>query len=95
METFSDDDKKQLLRFSTGTDRVPVGGLESLGFVIAKQVRIYKITLLTVLEGADSDRLPTSHTCFNVLLLPQYSNKEKLDELLRKAIVHAEGFGML
>ncbi|XP_032661481.1 ubiquitin-protein ligase E3A isoform X3 [Chelonoidis abingdonii] len=40
-------------------------------------------------------RLPTSHTCFNVLLLPEYSNKEKLKERLLKAITYAKGFGML
>lgn len=40
-------------------------------------------------------RLPTSHTCFNVLLLPEYSTKEKLRERLLKAITYAKGFGML
>ncbi|KAM9301390.1 ubiquitin-protein ligase E3A isoform 2-T6 [Morus bassanus] len=40
-------------------------------------------------------RLPTSHTCFNVLLLPEYSSKEKLKERLLKAITYAKGFGML
>lgn len=40
-------------------------------------------------------RLPTSHTCFNVLLLPEYSSKEKLRERLLKAITYAKGFGML
>lgn len=40
-------------------------------------------------------RLPTSHTCFNVLLLPEYSTIEKLRERLLKAITYAKGFGML
>lgn len=40
-------------------------------------------------------RLPTSHTCFNVLLLPEYNSKEKLRERLLKAITYAKGFGML
>ena len=40
-------------------------------------------------------RLPTSHTCFNVLLLPDYSSKEKLQECLLKAINNCKGFGML
>lgn len=42
-----------------------------------------------------SFRLPTSHTCFNALLLPEYSSKEKLRERLLKAITYAKGFGML
>jgi len=40
-------------------------------------------------------RLPTSHTCFNVLLLPDYSSKDKLRERLLKAITNSKGFGML
>ncbi|XP_038055460.1 ubiquitin-protein ligase E3A-like [Patiria miniata] len=76
------DQKKKLLMFTTGSDRVPVGGLAKLRLIIAK-------------NGPDSDRLPTSHTCFNVLLLPEYSSKEKLEERLLKAITHAKGFGML
>lgn len=45
--------------------------------------------------NALSFRLPTSHTCFNALLLPEYSSKEKLRERLLKAITYAKGFGML
>jgi hypothetical protein len=45
--------------------------------------------------GGDSDRLPTAHTCFNHLLLPAYTSKEKLQERLRTALEHAEGFGLL
>ncbi|XP_023379652.1 ubiquitin-protein ligase E3A [Pteropus vampyrus] len=59
-----------------------VGGLGKLKMIIAK-------------NGPDTERLPTSHTCFNVLLLPEYSSKEKLKERLLKAITYAKGFGML
>ncbi|XP_052902298.1 ubiquitin-protein ligase E3A [Anopheles moucheti] len=74
--------KRKLLQFTTGSDRVPVGGLSRLKLVIAR-------------NGPDSDRLPTSHTCFNVLLLPEYESKEKLEERLLKAINYSKGFGML
>ena len=40
-------------------------------------------------------RLPTAHTCFNVLLLPEYESKEKLNDRLMKAINYSKGFGML
>lgn len=40
-------------------------------------------------------RLPMAHTCYNVLLLPEYNNKEKLKERLMKAIDYSKGFGML
>ncbi|EDV97126.1 ubiquitin-protein ligase E3A [Drosophila grimshawi] len=74
--------KRKLLEFTTGSDRVPVGGLKCLRLMITR-------------HGPDSDRLPTSHTCFNVLLLPEYSSKEKLEERLLKAINYSKGFGML
>ncbi|XP_064481318.1 ubiquitin-protein ligase E3A-like [Ornithodoros turicata] len=78
---FSIEQKRKLLQFATGSDRVPVGGLSKLRLVIAR-------------HGPDSDRLPTAHTCFNVLLLPEYSSKEKLQERLLKAICYSKGFGM-
>ncbi len=74
--------KKKLLFFSTGSDRAPVEGLKALGLVIAR-------------HGGDSDRLPSAHTCFNHLLLPEYSSKNKLRDRLLAAIDNAEGFGML
>ncbi|XP_067949124.1 ubiquitin-protein ligase E3A-like [Watersipora subatra] len=82
VHNMSVEDQKRLLQFVSGSDRVPVGGLAKLKLVIAK-------------NGPDSDRLPTSHTCFNVLLLPDYNNLEKLKERLLLAITHAKGFGML
>ncbi|KAJ1656434.1 hypothetical protein IWQ61_003991 [Dispira simplex] len=79
---FTDEQKKRLLFFTTGSDRVPIGGLGKLQFVIAK-------------NGVNSDRLPTSHTCFNVLLLCEYNSKEKLRNRLLTALGNAEGFGMI
>ncbi|KAM4738835.1 ubiquitin-protein ligase E3A [Anableps anableps] len=82
IHSFGEEQKRLFLQFTTGTDRAPVGGLGKLKMIIAK-------------NGSDSDRLPTSHTCFNALLLPEYSSKEKLKERLLKAITYAKGFGML
>ncbi len=62
--------------------RSPIKGLGSLTFVISR-------------NGPDSDRLPTAHTCFNHLLLPEYSDKEKLKRCLYTAISNAEGFGLM
>nr|UUF95670.1 ubiquitin E3 ligase [Laodelphax striatellus] len=76
------DSQRKLLQFATGSDRVPVGGLSKLKLIIAK-------------NGPDSDRLPTAHTCFNVLLLPEYDSKDKLYDRLLKAINYSKGFGML
>jgi hypothetical protein len=40
-------------------------------------------------------RLPTSHTCYNHLLLPDYGSREKMEDKLRKAILQSEGFGLM
>ena len=43
----------------------------------------------------DDNHLPVTHTCFNVLDLPEeYSSEEKLKEKLLQAIEHTEGFAL-
>lgn len=62
--------------------RAPVGGLQELQLLIQK-------------AGPDSDRLPTAHTCFNALLMPDYSSDAKLERLLVTAIEEgSQGFGL-
>ena len=74
--------KKAFLRFVTGSDRAPLGGLGKLRIVVQR-------------EGPDSDRLPTTHTCFNMLVMPEYTSRGKLADRLGLAIKHAgEGFGL-
>jgi len=76
------EEKRSLLQFCTGCDRAPVGGLGRLPFILSR-------------AGPDSDVLPTVHTCFNHLLLPDYKSKEKLESRLRLAIQHCHGFGLM
>ncbi|KJE95518.1 ubiquitin ligase E3A isoform 1 [Capsaspora owczarzaki ATCC 30864] len=78
----SEEEKKRLLFFATGSDRVPVGGLSHLNLTIVR-------------NGTDAERLPTAHTCFNVLMLSEYPTKEKLKERLLTAIENSEGFGLM
>lgn len=80
--SLTDELKRNLLQFCTGCDRAPVGGLGRLQFVISR-------------GGPDSDMLPWVHTCFNHLLLPDYSSKDKLEQRLRLAIQHSTGFGLM
>jgi hypothetical protein len=61
--------------------RSPIGGLGALKCVIQR-------------DGPDSNKLPTSHTCFNTLLLPEYAGRDKMADRLRLAILNAEGFGL-
>ena len=66
---------------SQGSDRAPVEGLGSVRLAVS-------------VNGRDDARLPTAHTCFNVLLLPEYASQEKLRDRLAVAIANAEGFGL-
>jgi ubiquitin-protein ligase E3 A len=81
VKSLSQEDKKKFLCFCTGSDRVPIKGLGSMEFVVAK-------------NGNDSDRLPTAHTCYNYLLIPRYNSKEKLRDRLLTAIQNFQGFGL-
>lgn len=81
LKSFNSDLQKQFLRFTTGSDRVPVGGMGEMTF---------KISAL----NNNTDMLPVSHTCFNQLVLPRYSSKEILKDKLIIAISNAEGFGL-
>lgn len=74
--------RKKLIQFITGNDRLPIGGSTTLNLVIMK-------------NGCDTDRLPSSQTCFNTLLLPEYSSKEKMKEKLGKAIDLTAGFFLM
>jgi len=81
LHAMDSEDKKKFLLFVTGTDRAPLHGLAHTPIKIQR-------------NGPDSHRLPTAHTCFSLLLLPQYSSKEKLLRLLTTAIQNYQGFGL-
>ncbi|ESN94683.1 hypothetical protein HELRODRAFT_68680, partial [Helobdella robusta] len=78
--SLSGDVQKQLLLFATGSDRVPVGGMQEMHFKITRVENV--------------NMLPVSHTCFNQLVLPAYKSKKVLKQKLLVAIENAEGFGL-
>ena len=78
---YSEELQKKFLLFTTGSDRVPVGGMGEMTF---------KITRLK--EKLES--LPEAHTCFNQLVLPDYKDREILKKKLTIAVSNAEGFGL-
>ena len=79
---FNEEEKKKFLSFVTGCDRAPIDGLGSLPITISN-------------GGTDIEQLPSAHTCFNNLILPNYKNKEKLKKNLLIAINYSEGFGLI
>ena len=74
-------EKKMFLRFLTGSDRAPLRGLGDLKITISRH--------------GEKIQLPSSHTCFNHLLLPDYGDLENLKKKLKIAIKNCEGFGLL
>jgi hypothetical protein len=65
----------------TASDRVPVGGMRNVTFVISKN------------GDGEGGHLPTAYTCYGTLLLPEYRDKETLKERLGMALQNAQGFG--
>jgi hypothetical protein len=82
VHSLTPEDKKLFLQFCTGCDRAPVGGLGRMTFIVSR-------------AGPNSDALPTVHTCFNHILIPEYDSKEKLERLIRTALQHSTGFGLM
>ncbi|CAL2031687.1 unnamed protein product [Caenorhabditis brenneri] len=81
VENLSNEDKMAFLKFITGCSRAPVDGLKSL---------VPRMGVL-VLQTSE-DELPTSATCMNLLRIPRYSNRARLEEKLRYAINSGAGF---
>jgi ubiquitin-protein ligase E3 A len=77
---FSTAEKARFLCFTTGTDRVPVGGLSKV--------------VITIQRLSDTSKLPISHTCFSVFGLPEYRSKAEMARKIRLAISETEGFGL-
>ncbi|XP_022735674.1 E3 ubiquitin-protein ligase UPL1-like isoform X2 [Durio zibethinus] len=88
VKAFNKEDMARLLQFVTGTSKVPLEGFKALqGISGPQRFQIHKS------YGAP-ERLPSAHTCFNQLDLPEYSSKEQLRQRLLLAIHEAsEGFG--
>eukprot|EP00850_Spirogloea_muscicola_P012629 SM000082S22871 [mRNA] locus=s82:404008:421363:+ [translate_table: standard] len=88
VRSFGKEDCARLLQFITGTSKVPLEGFKALQGISGPQhFQIHKA------YGAPK-RLPSAHTCFNQLDLPEYTSKEQMEERLLLAIHEAnEGFG--
>ena len=78
--------QKKFLLFTTGSDRVPVGGMQEMTFKISKlkvrgfiknifELNFLYLILCNFLFQDKTNFLPEAHTCFNQLVLPDYKNK--------------------
>jgi len=86
LSDFSQDDLKKFLHFTTGSEKVPVGGFTHL----QGSKGLQKFTI----KPHNSNGLPIAHSCFNRLELPRYSTLQDLKDKLIYAITETEGFGL-
>ena len=74
-------ERAAIIKFTTGTPNLPLDGLEP------------PLTIVPSELGAGA--LPSSHACFNQLVLPQYASKEALAAKFTQALeMGGEGFQM-
>ncbi|KAL9944056.1 hypothetical protein ACHAQF_005178 [Verticillium nonalfalfae] len=83
VKRYDDTMKRRLLEFVTASDRVPVGGMRNLQFVVQKNGE----------EEGEGGHLPTAYTCYGTLLLPEYESKDVLRQRLAMALENSKGFG--
>lgn len=89
VRSFDTEERAKLLQFATGTSKVPLNGFKELsGSNGSNKFSIHK-------DFGSTDRLPSSHTCFNQIDLPAYDSYETLRGSLLLAITEGhEGFGI-
>ena len=87
VQSLGQEDLARLVQFVTGTSQVPMEGFKALrGMNGPQKFNIHRC--------GDSARLPSSHTCFNQLDLPEYPSSDHLRKSLLNAVREGfEGFG--
>lgn len=80
VQSFSDIQLRQLLKFVTSCSRPPLLGFKELNPPFCIQ------------HGGGQDRLPTASTCMNLLKLPAFENENLLRERLMYALQSNAGF---
>ncbi|KAH8117461.1 HECT-domain-containing protein [Phellopilus nigrolimitatus] len=78
--------KSRLLQFATGTSRIPVNGFKDLQGSDGPR-------RFTIEKSGDPSQLPKSHTCFNRIDLPPYTDYEIMEQKLTLAVEETVGFG--
>jgi E3 ubiquitin-protein ligase HUWE1 len=88
VRSFDKEERAKLLQFVTGTSKVPLNGFKELeGMNGVSRFNIHR-------DYGNKDRLPSSHTCFNQLDLPEYDSYETLRQRLYIAMTTgSEYFG--
>ena len=87
VKAMTNEERAKLLQFITGTSKVPLNGFKELEGVSG-------LTKSNIHKDPSTNRLPTSHTCFNQLDLPAYESFEVMKHNINTAIsLGADYFG--
>lgn len=86
IKEWDSEQKARLLQFTTGTSRIPVNGFKDLQGSDGPR-------RFTIEKAGESNQLPKSHTCFNRVDLPPYTDYESLKQKLTLAVEETVGFG--
>ncbi|XP_073999026.1 ubiquitin-protein ligase E3C [Rhodnius prolixus] len=81
LDSFTDLERRQMLKFVTSCTRPPLRGFKDL----------HPPFCIQLAEGMDN-RLPTASTCMNILKLPIYTDEATMKEKLLYAIQSGAGF---
>lgn len=86
VSSWENEKRARLLQFTTGTSRIPVNGFKDLQGSDGPR-------RFTIEKAGEPEQLPKSHTCFNRVDLPPYTDKESLAQKLTLAVEETMGFG--
>ncbi|KAJ1962566.1 hypothetical protein IWQ62_003485 [Dispira parvispora] len=86
VHSWDSETKARLLQFTTGTSRIPVNGFKDLQGSDGPR-------RFTIEKSGEVSQLPKSHTCFNRIDLPPYTDYETLVKKLTLAVEETMGFG--
>ncbi|ODQ82829.1 hypothetical protein BABINDRAFT_159328 [Babjeviella inositovora NRRL Y-12698] len=86
IKDWDSEQKARLLQFTTGTSRIPVNGFKDLQGSDGPR-------RFTIEKAGEPGQLPKSHTCFNRVDLPPYTDYETMKQKLTLAVEETVGFG--
>jgi len=92
VNTYSQQELSNLIKFCTGTSRIPIQGFIALE---SNRGDLSKFSIHQTIYNSKRNAYPQAHTCFNRLLLPSYPNyeelKKRLDFIVKNEVT---GFGI-
>ncbi|CAN3361037.1 E3 ubiquitin-protein ligase Rsp5p [Diutina catenulata] len=86
IKEWDSEQKARLLQFTTGTSRIPVNGFKDLQGSDGPR-------RFTIEKAGEPNQLPKSHTCFNRVDLPPYTDYDSMKQKLTLAVEETVGFG--